>query len=106
MSTPDFLQPGYVFCQPCRYCSARIEFTAGNAPADFFCSDKCREASNSARVKQIRETFEADLLKFLADHEAVIELQAYNDGSAGCEVKVAGEVVATFDGQIGELKKS
>lgn len=101
MSLPDYMRPGFVFMQPCRYCGKRIEWTRETGPPpDFFCSDGCRSASREATVKQLRESFMADLLRFLNEHEAKIEFEAYNDGSAGAEFTVAGAVVFTAVGSL------
>ncbi len=102
MNGSDYLQSGFVFCQPCRYgCGNRIEWTRElGQPADFFCSDHCRERARAGKVANLRRYTKEALIKFLADHEAVIEFEAYNDGTAGASLKVSGQDVAQFDGCI------
>lgn len=95
--TPDYMQPDFVFCQPCRYCGNRIEFTKDTRPLDFFCSDACRNTAREYHVADLRKNFQARLERFLADNEAVLKFYADNSGGAYADMEVAGSDIGALD---------
>ena len=70
----DYMQPGFIFSQPCRWCGNCIRFTRETGPPkDLLSSDKCRQGMGYAELAMHRNNM-------ARKHCAPTALQPQRDG--------------------------